>query len=82
MSEKLEKYHAERAKINEKLTKLQARSKELDRLITETENTEIVTLMRSQKISIEDFTAYIEAFRNNSGASFDFQKQEEAIDEE
>lgn len=82
MSEKLEKYRAEKDKNSEKIAKLQARNRELDRLITETENTEIVYMMRSQKISIEAFAAYLQTFRSDSGASFIISKQEDDANEE
>ena len=82
MSERLDKYRAEKDKNSEKIAKLQARNRELDRLITETENTEIVSMMRSQKISIEDFAAYLQTFRSDSGASFTIPKQEETVNEE
>jgi hypothetical protein len=39
-------------------------------------------MMRSQKISIEDFAAYLQTFRSDSGASFTIPKQEESDDEE
>ena len=82
MSERLDKYRAEKDKNSEKIAKLQARNRELDRLITETENTEIVSMMRSQKISIEDFATYLKTFRTDSGASFTIPKQEETANEE
>lgn len=82
MTNKVQKYRAEKEKISAKISALQSRSRELHRLITEAENTEIVALMRSENISLEDFTTFMQAFREKSGAPFTMPKQEELKNEE
>jgi len=78
MTKKAQKYYAEKEKINAKLSELQARNKELDRLITEAENTEILALMRSEKINLSELNAFMKAFREKDGAPFSFPEQGEA----
>ena len=41
MTNKIQKYNAEKQKNSAKISELQSRNRELDRLITEAENTEI-----------------------------------------
>lgn len=82
MTNKIQKYQAEKQKNNAKIAELQGRNRELDRLIAEAENTEIVALMRSENISLDEFTSFIRAFREKSGAPFKMRKQEEIEHEE
>jgi len=82
MTNKIQKYNAERQKNSAKISKLQSRNRELDRLITEAENTEIVALMRSENISLEDFATIIKAFRDKSGAPLIMPTQEVLDNEE
>ncbi len=82
MTSKIQKYNAEKQKNCAKISELQSRNRELDRLITEAENTEIVALMRSENISLEDFTTIIKAFRDKSGAPLTMPTQEVLDNEE
>ncbi len=82
MTNKIQKYNAERQKNSAKISELQSRNRELDRLITEAENTEIVALMRSENISLEDFATIIKAFRDKSGAPLIMPTQEVLDNEE
>lgn len=82
MNNKIQKYRAEKQKNSAKISELQSRNRELDRLITEAENTEILGLMRSENISLEDFTTFIKAFRAKDGAPFTMPKQEDSENEE
>lgn len=82
MTGKMQKYQAEKQKNNAKISELQSRNRELDRLITEAENTEIVALMRSENISLNDFTTFVKAFREKDGAPFTMPKVEETENEE
>jgi hypothetical protein len=82
MTNKIQKYNAEKQKNSAKISELQSRNRELDRLITEAENTEIVALMRSENISLEDFATIIKAFRDKSGAPLIMPTQEVLDNEE
>lgn len=82
MTNKIQKYNAEKQKNSAKISELQSRNRELDRLITEAENTEIVALMRSENISLEDFATIIKAFRDKCGAPLIMPTQEVLDNEE
>ena len=54
MRKKLEKYRAERERNNAKIAELKEENRELDRLITELENTEIIGLVRAENMRPEE----------------------------
>ena len=63
MSKKLEKYRAERDKNNAKIAELKEENRELDRLITELENTEIIGLVRAENMRPEELAEFLNALR-------------------
>ena len=63
MSKKLEKYRAERDRNNAKIAELKEENRELDRLITELENTEIIGLVRAENIRPEELAEFLNALR-------------------
>lgn len=63
MSKKLEKYRAERDRNNAKIAELKEENRELDRLITELENTEIIGLVRAENMRPEELAEFLNALR-------------------
>lgn len=63
MSKKLEKYRAERERNNAKIAELKEENRELDRLITELENTEIIGLVRAENMRPEELAEFLNALR-------------------
>ena len=64
-STKLEKVKAELAKTKDKIVRLQSRQRELERQKTALENTQIVALVRSERISDDDLAALMESIRKD-----------------
>ncbi len=58
MNPKLKKIHAEYEKNAAKIAGLQARQKELERQRTETENLEIIGMVRSTGMGLEELAAF------------------------
>ena len=63
MSRKLEKYRAEREKNNARIAELKEENRELDRLITELENTEIIGLVRAENMRPEELAGFLTRLR-------------------
>lgn len=59
MNPKIEKLRTERAKILEKLNRLQSRREALDEKITELENLEIIGVVREVGMSPEELVAFL-----------------------
>ncbi len=66
MSKKLEKYRAERDKNNAKIAELKEENRELDRVITELENTEIIGLVRAENMRPEELAEFLSRIRQSS----------------
>lgn len=66
MNPKYEKVCADIEKIRGKLTTWTNRLRELERLKTELENTDIVAMFRSSNISRDQLEAYIQAFQQGN----------------
>ncbi len=66
MSKKLEKYRAERDKNNAKIAELREENRELDRVITELENTEIIGLVRAENMRPEELAEFLSRIRQSS----------------
>ena len=66
MSKKLEKYRAERDKNNAKIAELKEENRELDRVITELENTEIIGLVRAENMRPEELAEFLSKIRQSS----------------
>jgi len=76
MSKKLEKYRAERDKNNAKIAELKEENRELDRVITELENTEIIGLVRAENMRPEELAEFLSRIRQS------FIKEENKREEE
>ena len=63
MNPKIEKYRQEREKNREKISRLQARNRVLDAKILELENTEIVGMVRTQGMNLEEFASMLQALK-------------------
>ncbi|MDL2206147.1 DUF4315 family protein [Eubacteriales bacterium OttesenSCG-928-N13] len=66
---KVERIQTEITKTKEKIATLQSRLRELERQKTETENTEIIAVIRSADISRQELMAFIEAFKTQGAAA-------------
>lgn len=82
MNSKLKKVLAEIEKTKEKLSLQQTKLRELERQKTELENTEIVELVRSNKMNTAELTAFLKAYREKDGTPLIIEKQEEHEHEE
>ena len=63
MNPKIEKYRQEREKNKEKISRLQARNRILDAKILELENTEVVGMVRTQGMNLEEFASMLQALK-------------------
>ena len=63
MNPKIEKYRLEREKNRDKISRLQARNRVLDAKILELENTEIVGMVRTQGMNLEEFASMLQALK-------------------
>ena len=82
MSIKLDKLRSEREKNTTRISGLQARNKDLDRQITDLENTEILGLVKSVEATPEELAEFIKEFRDKNGAPISIIKQEDTDNEE
>ena len=82
MNVKLKKVLTDMKKLEDKMVLLQGKWEELNKQKTEFENLEIIGLIRGAKISTENLTDVITAYRNKSGVPFSSGKQEENKNEE
>lgn len=76
MSKKLEKYRAERDRNNAKIAELKEENRELDRLITELENTEIIGLVRAENMRPEELAEFLNALRQRAAREEDDHEKE------
>lgn len=63
---KIERLQAEKEKHKAKISKLQVRVQDIDKLILEAENIEIVSLVRSMKLLPEELATLIRGLREKS----------------
>lgn len=77
MNPKITKINAEIDKTKGRISEFQARLRELERQRTESENTEIVELVRGVNATPQELAAFIRAFREQNGAPSLLQKQED-----
>lgn len=82
MNSKLKKILAEIEKTKEKISQQQTKLRELERQKTELENTEIVELVRSNRMNTAELTAFLKAYREKDGAPLTIPKQEDTEHEE
>lgn len=84
MNAKIEKLRAERGRNETKITDLQTRNKEIDRLITELENTDILGLVRASGMTPDQLAALIGGLKDApaSADAASYEEQEELTDEE
>lgn len=82
MNVKLKKVLSDMKKIEDKIGLLQGKWEELNKQKTEFENLEIIGLIRGAKISTENLTDVITAYRSKSDVPFSSEKQEENKNEE
>ena len=68
MNTKLSKLQMEIDKIKLKITEHQSKLRELEQQKTEIENTEIVELVRSLKMSTSELSSFLKAYREKSDA--------------
>ena len=68
MNNKLNKLQMEIDKIKQKITEQQAKLRELEQQKTEIENTEIVELVRSLKMSTSELSSFLKAYREKNDA--------------
>ena len=76
MSKKLEKYRAERDRNNAKIAELKEENRELDRLITELENTEIIGLVRAENMRPEELAEFLNTLRQPASKEDDEHEKE------
>jgi len=76
MSKKLEKYRAERDRNNAKIAELKEENRELDRLITELENTEIIGLVRAENMRPDELAEFLNALRQPASKEEDEHEKE------
>lgn len=66
---KAERIQTEIEKTKDKISTLQSRLRELERQKTETENTDIIAVVRSANISQQELLAFIDAFKTQGAAA-------------
>lgn len=76
MSKKHEKYRTERDRNNAKIAELKEENRELDRLITELENTEIIGLVRAENMRPEELAEFLNALRQRAAREEDDHEKE------
>ena len=76
MNAKIKKIDTEYEKNAAKIAELQARQKELEKQRTEYENLDIIGLVRSMGVTLEELAAIMQAARKNPAASATTEKEE------
>lgn len=81
---KMERIDKEMQKTREKITEYQNRLKELAAQKTETENLQIIQLVRSMRVTTQELTAMLsgEPIPGIATVPADYEKQEDTEDEE
>ena len=64
MNPKIIRLREEHAKIKAKISRLSARSRDLEKQILALENTDIIGLVRAQGLSLEDFAELMRSLRD------------------
>lgn len=92
MNSKIQKVTTDAEKIKAKITELQARLRELEQQRTELENAEIVAIFRKEKLTEDDFAAFVKQMATRStgtraetpapAAAFAYQSEQEEPDNE
>ena len=86
MNAKITKLRTERGKNETKISDLQARNREIDKLITELENTDILGLVRASGMTADQLAALIVGMKDSPmpapAVAATYDEQEEMTDEE
>ncbi len=69
MNKKIQKLRVERAKNDEKVAELLARTKELDDEITELENTDIIGIVRESGLTPDELAELIQRMKSNPASA-------------
>lgn len=77
----LDKHRQEYQENLEKISQLTARNEDLASIITEEENTEIIALVRSTRMGLDEFQRFLEG-RRNGGVPFPMNEHEEGMTHE
>lgn len=77
----LDKHRQEYQENLEKISQLTARNEDLASIITEEENTEIIALVRSTNMGLDEFQRFLEG-RRNGGVPFPMNEHEEGMTHE
>ena len=78
---RVDKYRQEKEKNTARITQLQARNQELERLILEAENTEIIAMVRSVRLGPEELAALIRGLRTGEAPVLHEGQKDEQEDE-
>lgn len=68
MNPKITRLREEHAKIKAKISRLSARSRDLEKQILALENTDIIGLVRAQDLSLEDFAELMRRLHDTAPA--------------
>lgn len=82
MNKKLERHKAEREKNRQKISKLEARNAELDKLIRAEENTEIVALVHNANLDSVGLAELLTKLQENNGVPIHNENAEDDAYEE
>ena len=82
MNAKIQKVMLDMKKVEDRIEEFQGKWQELNKQKTEYENLEIIGLIRGARITTENLTDVIKAYRNKDGVPFILPKQEEKQNEE
>ena len=78
MNPKIQKLRAELEKNNEKISKLQSRNTEIKQQIRELEDTDIIGMVRSKGLTMEEFAAFLHQIQSAPK----LQTKEDAVSDE
>ena len=82
MNPKIEKYKEERAKLARRSESINARIEELDRKITELENTDIIGVVRETGLSAEQLAELMDSLKKNPIARIPERNTEKETDKD
>ena len=71
MNPKIQKLREEFQKNTDKINSLKARNKEIEKKITELENTDIVGMVRAQGLTLEQFAELLHGRQPNQPTNFE-----------
>lgn len=69
MNHKIEKLRSEHDKNKARIAELQGRNRDLERQITDLENSDILSLVRSQNLTLDQLTALIRGMKTDPAAT-------------